>query len=63
MKAIPIINLIAILHLVLIALGGGVVLTETVIELYPFKEKNLRNSADTFHYYLDIFIKENLVLN
>lgn len=57
MKTIPIINLVEMTHLVLIALWGGVVLTETVIELYPFKEKNLHNSANTFHYYIDIFVE------
>lgn len=57
MKEIPLVNLIEILHLILLSIWGGIVITETVIELYPYREKKLHNSAISLHYYIDIFVE------
>lgn len=62
MKEIPLVNLIEMLHFMLLSLWGGVVITEAVIELYPYKEKTLHDSAVTFHYYIDIFVEGPLLL-
>jgi hypothetical protein len=35
MKTLPLINLVSIIHLVVLSLWGGVVVTESVLELYP----------------------------
>jgi hypothetical protein len=62
MKEIPVVNLIEMLHFMLLSLWGGVVITEAVIELYPYKEKTLHDPAVIFHFYIDIFVEGPLLL-
>ena len=62
MREIPVVNLVEMAHLILLSLWGGVVLTEAVIELYPYKNRALHGSSVTLHYYIDILVEAPLLL-
>ncbi len=57
MKTIPLINLISMLHLIFLAIWVGVLATEAVIELYPYKMRDLHNPAIRFHYWIDLLVE------
>lgn len=62
MKAIPVVNLTEMVHLILLSLWGGLVLTEAVIELYPYRNRQMHGSSITLHYYIDILVETPLLL-
>lgn len=55
-------NVLAMLHLIVLSLWGGVVATEAVIELYPFRKRELHPAAIRFHYWIDLLVELPLVL-
>ena len=48
---------VCVVHLTLIAFWGGVVATEAVIELYPYRCRELERQAITFHYWIDLLVE------
>ena len=55
-------NVLAMVHLIFLSLWGGVVATEAVIELYPFRRRELHSAAIRFHYWIDLLVELPLVL-
>ncbi len=55
-------NLVAMAHLVVLSLWGGVVATEAVIEVSPFRTRSLHPAAIRFHYWIDLLVELPLVL-
>lgn len=55
-------NLVAMIHLVMLSLWGGVVATEAVIEVYPFRRRDLHAATIRFHYWIDLLVELPLVL-
>jgi hypothetical protein len=55
-------NLLAMVHLMMLSLWGGVVATEAVIELYPFRKRELHAATIRFHYWIDLLVELPLVL-
>ena len=53
---------LAMAHLVMLALWGGVVATEAVIEVLPFRQRELHGAAIRFHYWIDLLVELPLVL-
>ena len=62
MRAIPVVNLTEMIHLILLSLWGGLVLTEAVIELYPYRNRALHSNSITLHYYIDLILETPLLL-
>ncbi|HUT55170.1 MAG TPA: hypothetical protein VM658_17405 [bacterium] len=61
MHTLPAVNLVSIIHLVLLSLWGGVVATESVIELYPFRNRALHENSIRFHYWIDLLVELPLI--
>jgi hypothetical protein len=61
MEAQPV-NLLAMVHLITLAMWGGVVATEAVVEIYPFRRRELHPSAIRFHYWIDLLVELPLVV-
>ena len=55
-------NLLAMIHLMMLSLWGGVVATEVVIEVYPFRKRELHAATIRFHYWIDLLVELPLVL-
>jgi hypothetical protein len=55
-------NVLAMLHLMMLSLWGGVVATEAVIEVYPFRKRELHPATIRFHYWIDLLVELPLVL-
>ena len=55
-------DLMAMVHLIMLSLWGGVVATEAVIEIYPFRRRELHAAAIRFHYWIDLLVELPLVL-
>jgi len=55
-------NVLAMVHLVMLSLWGGVVATEAVIELYPLRQRELHPATIRFHYWIDLLVELPLVL-
>ena len=55
-------NLLAMIHLMMLSLWGGVVATEAVIEVYPFRKRELHAATIRFHYWIDLLVELPLVL-
>ena len=55
-------DVLAMVHLIMLSLWGGVVATEAVVELYPFRRKELHPAAIRFHYWIDLLVELPLVL-
>ncbi|MCU0232922.1 MAG: hypothetical protein MUE90_02655 [Thermoanaerobaculales bacterium] len=53
---------LAMAHLVVLALWGGVVATEAVIELYPFRHREGHAATIRLHYWIDLVVEAPLVL-
>ena len=62
MREIPVVNLTEMIHLILLSLWGGVVLTEAIIEMYPYKNREQHGSSITLHYYIDLLVEAPLLL-
>lgn len=58
----PNVHLVSLIHLVLLAFWGGVVLTEGVIELLPRRRRELHPTTVTFHYWIDLLVEAPLIL-
>ena len=55
-------DVLAMLHLIMLSMWGGVVATEAVIELYPFRQRELHAATIRFHYWIDLLVELPLVL-
>jgi hypothetical protein len=55
-------DLVAMLHLIMLSLWGGVVATEAVVEIYPFRQQHLHPAAIRFHYWIDLLVELPLVI-
>ena len=55
-------NLVAMLHLMMLCFWGGVVATEAVVEVAPFRQTGLHPAAIRFHYWIDLMVELPLVL-
>ena len=56
------VNILGMTHLVVLALWGGVVATEAVVEVYPFRCRELHPAAIRFHFWIDLLVELPLVL-
>lgn len=61
-SAIGSINPLTILHLVILSFWGGLVITESVLELYPFRQPRLHGPAIEFHYWIDLLLELMLLI-
>jgi hypothetical protein len=55
-------DVLAMVHLIMLSLWGGVVATEAVIEIYPFRQRELHAATIRFHYWIDLLVELPLVL-
>ena len=55
-------NVLAMAHLTVLAMWGGVVATEAVIEVLPFQKRELHGATIQFHYWIDLLVELPLVL-
>ena len=55
-------NFLAMTHLIVLSMWGGVVATEAVIEVYPFRRRELHAATIRFHYWIDLLVELPLVL-
>lgn len=55
-------NLVAMIHLMMLSLWGGVVATEAVIEVMPFRRRELHPAAIRLHYWIDLLVELPLVI-
>jgi hypothetical protein len=55
-------DLVAMLHLIMLSLWGGVVATEAVIEVYPFRQNSFHAATIRFHYWIDLLVELPLVI-
>jgi len=62
MKTLPLINLVSMIHLVVLCLWGGVVATESVLELYPYRRKVLHENSIRYHFWIDLLVELPLIL-
>lgn len=51
-----------LLHLVVLALWGGVLASEGVLEILPLRSPELRRAAIAFHYYIDLIVELPLLI-
>ena len=56
------VDLLAMIHLVVLSLWGGVVATEAVIEVYPFRHRDMHPASIRLHYWIDLLVEAPLVL-
>ena len=62
MQELPLINYVSLIHLLSVGAWLGVVMTETLIEVYPYKNRGLHHSTIHFHYWIDLLVELPLVL-
>jgi len=55
-------DLVAMVHLIVLSMWGGVVATEAVIEVFPFRKQELHAATIRFHYWIDLLVELPLVL-
>ncbi len=55
-------NFLAMAHLIVLSMWGGVVATEAVIEIFPFRRRELHAATIRFHYWIDLLLELPLVL-
>ena len=48
------IEVVSLVHLIVLGFWGGVVATEAVIELYPFRRRAFHRQTITLHYWIDL---------
>lgn len=61
MESLPPINLFSIIHMVVLCLWGGVVAAEMVLELYPYRRRELHNHSILYHFWIDLLIELPLI--
>mgnify|MGYP001496357733 CR=1 FL=1 len=49
-------------HLMFLALWGGVVLAESVVELWGRKNRDLMKAAAIFHFWIDVLVEAPIIL-
>ena len=62
MQPLPTIHLASLVHLVFLCLWGGVVATEAVLELYPYRRQVLHEHSIRYHYWIDLLVELPLLL-
>lgn len=55
-------ELLPMVHLMALSLWGGVVATEAVIEVYPFRHPESHAATIRLHYWIDLIVEAPLVL-
>lgn len=55
-------SFLPLVHLVMLSMWGGVVATEAVIEVFPFKQKDLHGATIRMHYWIDLLVELPLVI-
>ena len=56
------IDTLAMIHLMVLSLWGGVVATEAVVEIFPFRHHEMHPAAIRLHYWIDLVVEAPLVL-
>ena len=56
------VDTLAMFHLMVLSLWGGVVATEAVIEIYPFRHREMHAATIRLHYWIDLLVEAPLVL-
>ena len=51
------IEVVSLVHLIVLGFWGGVVATEAVIELYPFRRRAFHSQTITLHYWIDLLVE------
>ena len=51
-----------VIHLIVLSLWGGVVATEAVIEIYPFRHSEMHAATIRLHYWIDLLVEGPLVV-
>ncbi len=54
-------DILPVIHLVVLSLWGGVVATEAVVELYPFRHREMHAATIRLHYWIDLLVEAPLV--
>lgn len=62
LKTVPLVNLVSMGHLIFLSLWGGVVATEAVLELYPYRRKILHEHSIRCHFWIDLLVELPLIL-
>jgi len=57
----PVGEFLPVVHLVVLSLWGGVVATEAVIELFPFRHPEVHPATIRLHYWIDLLVEAPLV--
>jgi ABC-type spermidine/putrescine transport system permease subunit II len=55
-------HFLPMIHLTVLSLWGGVVATEAVIEVYPFRHREAHAATIRLHYWIDLLVEAPLVL-
>lgn len=55
-------DFLPVIHLIVLSLWGGVVATEAVIEIYPFRHSEMHAATIRLHYWIDLLVEGPLVL-
>jgi hypothetical protein len=55
-------GILAMIHLMVLSLWGGVVATESVIELFPFRRPAIHPATIRLHYWIDLVVEGPLVV-
>lgn len=55
-------SLVAMIHLMVLSMWGGVVATEAVVEILPFRRHELHPATIRFHFWIDLLVELPLVL-
>lgn len=55
-------QVLPVVHLMMLSLWGGVVATEAVIEVYPFRHPRMHPATIRLHYWIDLLVEAPLVL-
>ncbi len=54
-------DILPVIHLIVLSLWGGVVATEAVIEIYPFRHREMHAATIRLHYWIDLLVEAPLV--
>jgi len=54
-------EILPVIHLIALSLWGGVVATEAVVEIYPFRHREMHAATIRLHYWIDLLVEAPLV--
>lgn len=54
-------DILPVIHLIVLSLWGGVVATEAVVEIYPFRHPQMHAATIRLHYWIDLLVEAPLV--